>query len=69
MRDLKHENVNQFVGASMDLREICIVSEYCSRGSLEDILNNDEMKLDDMFVASLVFIVTNHLNINSGFKI
>ena len=31
------------------------MTEYCTRGSLKDILKNEEIKLDNMFVASLVF--------------
>ena len=55
LRDLKHENINQFIGASLDFDCVCIVSDYSPRGSLSDILNNKEMKLDEVFIASLVF--------------
>lgn len=33
---------------------LLLVTEYCSRGSIRDILNNGDLKLDDMFVSSLV---------------
>ena len=55
LRDLKHDNINQFIGACVEPNRICIVSDYCTRGSLKDILNNEEIKLDHMFVSSLVF--------------
>nr|XP_006817693.1 PREDICTED: speract receptor-like [Saccoglossus kowalevskii] len=54
VRDLRHDHVNPFIGACVEYPHICIINEYCSRGSLQDILENDEIKLDDMFVASLV---------------
>ncbi|XP_022091375.1 speract receptor-like [Acanthaster planci] len=54
MRDIRHPHLNQFIGACIDSPNICIISEYCQKGSLQDILANDEVKLDNMFVASIV---------------
>ena len=47
--------VGQFLYWTEQLFLLPTVSEYCPRGSLTDILKNDEIKLDNMFVASLVF--------------
>ncbi|XP_026479460.1 guanylate cyclase 32E-like [Ctenocephalides felis] len=54
MRDIRHDNLNQFIGACTESPDICILSEYCNRGSLRDILENEDVKLDNMFIASLV---------------
>ncbi|XP_033630930.1 receptor-type guanylate cyclase Gyc76C-like [Asterias rubens] len=54
LRDVRHPHLNQFIGACIDSPNICIISEYCPKGSLQDILANDEVKLDNMFVASIV---------------
>ncbi|KAL5018500.1 hypothetical protein ScPMuIL_004222 [Solemya velum] len=55
MRELRHENLNTFIGAALDIPEILVVSTYCSKGSLQDILENDDLVLDSMFTASLIF--------------
>ena len=34
MRDLRHDNLNSFIGACVEPEQIRIVSEYCTRGSL-----------------------------------
>uniref|UniRef100_A0A671VJI3 Guanylate cyclase n=1 Tax=Sparus aurata TaxID=8175 RepID=A0A671VJI3_SPAAU len=52
--DMRHENVNPFLGFFHDCCVFAIVTEFCSRGSLEDLLLNDDVKLDWMFKSSLV---------------
>uniref|UniRef100_K7FMX4 Guanylate cyclase n=1 Tax=Pelodiscus sinensis TaxID=13735 RepID=K7FMX4_PELSI len=54
LRDLRHENVNLFLGFFYDCGVFAIVSEHCSRGSLEDLIRNEDMKLDWMFKSSLL---------------
>jgi serine/threonine protein kinase len=55
LRDMRHDNLNAFIGACTEPPNICIITEYCSRGSLKDVLENESIKLDQMFIASLVF--------------
>ncbi|XP_071130761.1 guanylate cyclase 32E-like [Mytilus edulis] len=55
MRELRHDNLNPFLGACIDSPVIMIVTAYCSKGSLQDVLENDDIQLDSMFIASIVF--------------
>ncbi|KAK3100996.1 hypothetical protein FSP39_000087 [Pinctada imbricata] len=51
---LRHNNVAAFVGACVDPGHISVLMEYCPRGSLEDILENDSIELDWTFKYSLI---------------
>ncbi|KAK5861662.1 hypothetical protein PBY51_017120 [Eleginops maclovinus] len=54
MRDVQNEHLTRFIGACIDPPNICIILEYCPRGSLQDILENDSITLDWMFKYSLI---------------
>ncbi|KAM8768119.1 retinal guanylyl cyclase 2 isoform 2-T2 [Acanthopagrus schlegelii] len=54
MKDLRNENVNPFLGFFSDFSMFAVVTEHCSRGSLQDLLRNEDVKLDWMFKSSLV---------------
>nr|XP_020501858.1 retinal guanylyl cyclase 2-like [Labrus bergylta] len=54
LRDMRHENLNLFLGLFFDSGIFGIVTEHCTRGSLEDLLSNDEVRLDWMFKSSLL---------------
>uniref|UniRef100_A0AC35FUX4 Guanylate cyclase n=1 Tax=Panagrolaimus sp. PS1159 TaxID=55785 RepID=A0AC35FUX4_9BILA len=54
MKDLQHDHITRFAGACVDAPNYCIVTEYCPKGSLDDILNNDTIKLDKMMKYSLL---------------
>uniref|UniRef100_A0A8C8BQP7 Guanylate cyclase n=1 Tax=Otus sunia TaxID=257818 RepID=A0A8C8BQP7_9STRI len=53
MRDVQNEHLTRFIGACTDPPNICILTEYCPRGSLQDILENESITLDWMFRYSL----------------
>ncbi|XP_037707250.1 atrial natriuretic peptide receptor 2 isoform X4 [Choloepus didactylus] len=54
MRDVQFNHLTHFIGACIDPPNICIITEYCPRGSLQDILENDSINLDWMFRYSLI---------------
>ncbi|XP_063042912.1 retinal guanylyl cyclase 2-like [Engraulis encrasicolus] len=54
LRDMRHENLNLYVGLFLDAKIFALVTEHCSRGSLEDLLANQDMRLDWMFKSSLM---------------
>lgn len=54
IRDVQNEHLTRFIGACIDPPNICIITEYCPRGSLQDILENDSITLDWMFKYSLI---------------
>ncbi|KAI3421126.1 hypothetical protein GPALN_014754 [Globodera pallida] len=54
MKDLQHEHITRFCGACVDAPNYCIVTEYCQKGSLEDILENETVKLDKLMKYSLL---------------
>ncbi|XP_077334342.1 atrial natriuretic peptide receptor 2 [Lithobates pipiens] len=78
MRDVQFNHLTRFLGACIDAPNICIVTEYCPRGSLQDILENDSINLDWMFRNSLIndivkgmcflhrSIITTHGNLKSS---
>lgn len=54
LRDMRHENINLFLGLFFDSGIFGVVTEHCTRGSLEDLLNNEDVRLDWMFKSSLL---------------
>ncbi|KAI5695232.1 hypothetical protein M8J75_013039 [Diaphorina citri] len=64
LRDLRHDNVNSFIGACVEPMRVLIVTDYCAKGSLYDIVENEDIRLDKMFVASLVHDLTKVSNHN-----
>ncbi|XP_074642113.1 atrial natriuretic peptide receptor 2-like [Tubulanus polymorphus] len=62
MRDMNHENLNAFIGACVDAPNICLLFNYCQKGSIVDILENDDINLDAMFKSSMIQDLTNGLS-------
>ncbi|XP_033344470.1 atrial natriuretic peptide receptor 1-like isoform X2 [Bombus vosnesenskii] len=54
MKDLQHDHLVRFYGACVDPPHCCLLTEYCPKGSLQDILENDQIKLDRVFRGSLI---------------
>lgn len=54
MKDIQHDHLVRFYGACIEGEVPCLLTEYCPKGSLQDILENHEIKLDWMFRLSLM---------------
>ncbi|XP_043569097.1 guanylate cyclase 2G [Chiloscyllium plagiosum] len=59
MRELRHENLVTFFGICIDAPRWYIISQYCKRGSLKDILKNTDVELDWVFKLSLAYDIVN----------
>ncbi|MBN3297231.1 GUC2G cyclase, partial [Amia calva] len=59
MREMKHENLVQFFGVCIEPPHICIVTQYCRKGSLKDVLRNTDIELDLMFKLSFAYDIVN----------
>uniref|UniRef100_A0AAQ5ZCU7 Guanylate cyclase n=1 Tax=Amphiprion ocellaris TaxID=80972 RepID=A0AAQ5ZCU7_AMPOC len=62
MRDVQFNHLTRFIGACIDPPNTCIVTEYCPRGSLQDILENESINLDWMFRYSLINDIVKGMN-------
>ena len=45
-RNVEHPNICRFIGGCVELPNISIVTEYCAKGSLNDVLMNDDIPLN-----------------------
>ncbi|XP_058162341.1 guanylate cyclase D-like [Dasypus novemcinctus] len=54
MRELRHENVTACLGVLVAPGLCALVQEHCSRGSLQDLLRHEALRLDWTFKASLL---------------
>ncbi|GFO01840.1 guanylate cyclase [Plakobranchus ocellatus] len=54
MKDLQNDHLVRFHGVCIDVPHQCILTEYCPKGSLQDVLENDQIKLDWMFRYSIM---------------
>ena len=68
MKDLHHDHLVRFVGACFDDSEPFLITEYCPRGSLQDILEED-INLDWNFKYSLINDIVKGLSFIHGSEI
>ncbi|XP_070537437.1 atrial natriuretic peptide receptor 1-like [Ptychodera flava] len=66
LRELNHPNLTRFVGACIDQRKACFLTDYCTKGSLQDILGNESIKLDWMFRYSMTFDIVKGMHFLHG---
>lgn len=56
VRELTHQNCNPYIGACVEVPDhFFLASLYCRKGSLQDILSDSNMKIDNMFKMSFLF--------------
>ncbi|XP_061525256.1 retinal guanylyl cyclase 2-like [Phycodurus eques] len=54
LRDMRHENLNLYLGMFVDSGIFAMVVEHCPRGSLADLLADGDIRLDWMFKSSFL---------------
>ncbi|XP_035525034.1 guanylate cyclase 2G [Morone saxatilis] len=59
MREMKHENLVQFFGVCIEPPNVCLVIQYCRKGSLKDLLKASDVELDGMFKLSFAYDIVN----------
>uniref|UniRef100_A0A8C6RCD0 Guanylate cyclase n=1 Tax=Nannospalax galili TaxID=1026970 RepID=A0A8C6RCD0_NANGA len=59
MCGLKHENIVPFFGICTEPPNICIVTQYCKKGSLKDVLKNSDHEMDRIFKLSFAYDIVN----------
>jgi len=45
-RELDHPNLCKFIGGCIEVPNVAIVTEYCPKGSLSDVLLNEDIPLN-----------------------
>uniref|UniRef100_A0A3Q4BYU0 Guanylate cyclase n=1 Tax=Mola mola TaxID=94237 RepID=A0A3Q4BYU0_MOLML len=62
MKEMKHENLVQFFGVCIESPNICLVMQYCRKGSLKDVLRSSDMELDGIFKLSFAYDIVNGMD-------
>ncbi|XP_056152688.1 guanylate cyclase 2G-like [Lampris incognitus] len=59
MKEMKHENLVQFFGVCTEPPNICLITQYCKKGSLKDIQRASDIELDWLFKLSFAYDIVN----------
>ncbi|XP_054839893.1 guanylate cyclase 2G-like [Eublepharis macularius] len=59
MRELRHENLVIFYGICPEAPNSCIVTHYCKKGSIKDVLMHSDIELDWIFKISFAYDIVN----------
>ncbi|CEF71158.1 Protein kinase domain and Adenylyl cyclase class-3/4/guanylyl cyclase domain and Serine-threonine/tyrosine-protein kinase catalytic domain and Extracellular ligand-binding receptor domain and Protein kinase-like domain and Periplasmic binding protein-like I domain-containing protein [Strongyloides ratti] len=54
MKQLRNDNINNFLGLLVGPYSIYAVREFCGRCSLMDVYKNNDFKLDNLFISSFI---------------
>ncbi|XP_077986228.1 atrial natriuretic peptide receptor 1-like [Glandiceps talaboti] len=55
LTNMNHENINKFIGACIIPGNNMLLCEFCPKGTLSDILDNDDVRLEWLFKCSFIF--------------
>ncbi|XP_016111881.1 atrial natriuretic peptide receptor 2-like [Sinocyclocheilus grahami] len=69
VRELDHPNLCKFFGGCVEVPNIAIITEYCPKGSLNDVLLNDEIPLNWGFRFSFATDIARGMSYLHQFKI
>ncbi|CAG06542.1 unnamed protein product, partial [Tetraodon nigroviridis] len=62
MKEMKHENLVQFFGVCIEPPNVCLVMQYCRKGSLKDVLRDSDVELDGIFKLSFAYDIVNGMD-------
>ncbi|WKX97320.1 hypothetical protein Q1695_013177 [Nippostrongylus brasiliensis] len=54
IRQFEHENLNRFIGLCLDGPLMLSLWKYCTRGSINDVIERNSIKIDGFFVFALL---------------
>eukprot|EP00026_Physarum_polycephalum_P001102 Phypoly_transcript_01103.p1 GENE.Phypoly_transcript_01103~~Phypoly_transcript_01103.p1 ORF type:complete len:774 (+),score=173.32 Phypoly_transcript_01103:1162-3483(+) len=54
MTGLRHPNIVLFMGVCLEPPDLCIITEFMSRGSLHDVLHNDKLQLPFPLLRNMI---------------
>jgi class 3 adenylate cyclase len=54
VREVHHTNLHAFIGACVEPPNVAVLREYCQKGTLDDILANPDVRLDETFKFSIL---------------
>ncbi|XP_054584780.1 guanylate cyclase 2G-like [Eptesicus fuscus] len=57
--ELRHENIVPFFSVCTEAPNICIITQYCKKGSLKDVLRNSNNEMDWIFKLSFAYDIVN----------
>ncbi|ESO90424.1 hypothetical protein LOTGIDRAFT_191857, partial [Lottia gigantea] len=69
IKDLQNDHTVRFIGACIDPSNLCVLTEYCPKGSLQDVLENEQIKLDWMFRYSIMQDIVRGMTYLTGTEI
>lgn len=58
IKSLNHNNLCRFVGIVIEEPNVCLVNEFCPKGSLREFFQNDYMVIDWTFKYSIINDIT-----------